>query len=306
MTNKNINYLWFFLLASFWGGSFVAIKAVVNTVPPFFGAMLRVGLALFFLSIIFCFLKKKVSVSFAYRWRIWILGLFSQGIPFFFLFWGEQHISSGLAGILNGTVPIWTLLFSLTSPKTRNFSTLKCLGLLTGLLGICVIFWPLVSFNNSQSYLLGTVSVLLMAISYSIGNLLNQRMLSGQIKLDFYANLYHQHWASLVFLTLATLCFETLPSKAILLHTPILWVASIYMGLFSTALAWIIYYYLIREWDAVRASAVMYIVPIMAILWDFVFFHNRPLWTEGLGIITILLGVVFIQLPKKRFIVSLK
>lgn len=303
MTNKNINYLWFFLLASFWGGSFVAIKAVVNVVPPFFGAMLRVGLALFFLIIIFLFLKKKVSVPFSYRWRIWILGLFSQGIPFFFLFWGEQHISSGLAGILNGTVPIWTLLFSLISPKTRNFSTLKCLGLLTGLLGICIIFWPLVSFSNSQHYLLGTVSVLLMAISYSIGNLLNQRMLSGQVKLDFYANLYHQHWASLTFLMLASLCFESWPSKTLLFHTPILWVASIYMGLFSTALAWIIYYYLIREWDAVRASAVMYIVPIMAILWDFIFFHNRPLWTEGLGIITILLGVLLIQLPKKRLTV---
>ena len=144
------------------------------------------------------------------------------------------------------------------------------------------------------------MSVLLMAISYAIGNLLNQRMLSGKIKLDFYANIYHQHWASLVFLTLASLCFESLPSKILLLHTPLLWVASIYMGLFSTALAWIIYYHLIREWDAVRASAVMYIVPIMAILWDFIFFHNRPQWTEGLGIITILLGVILIQLPKNK------
>lgn len=300
MTNKNINYLWFFLLASFWSGSFVAIKAVVSTVPPFFGAMLRVGLALFFLILLFCFLKKKVSVPFSMRWRIWILGLFSQGLPFFFLFWGEQYISPGLAGILNGTVPLWTLLFSLTSPKTRNFSPSKALGLLTGLLGICVIFWPLVRFNNTQHYLLGTVSVLLMAISYSIGNLLNQRILTGQIKLDFYANLYHQHWASLIFLMLAMLCFESWPSKAVLFHTPTLWIASIYMGLFSTALAWIIYYYLIREWDAVRASAVMYIVPIMGILWDFVFFHNRPLWTEGLGIITILLGVILIQFPLQK------
>ncbi|MES2997714.1 MAG: DMT family transporter [Pseudomonadota bacterium] len=300
MTNKNINYLWFFLLASFWGGSFVAIKAVVLIVPPFFGAMLRVGLALFFLILMLCFLKKKVSVPFSYRWRIWIMGLFSQGIPFFFLFYGEQHISSGLAGILNGTVPIWTLLFSSISPKTRNFSFLKCLGLLAGLLGICVIFWPLLDFDHSQQYLLGTLSVLLMAISYAIGGLLNQRMLSGQIKLDFYANIYHQHWASLVFLMLVSLCFESWPSSSLLFHSPMLWTASIYMGLFSTALAWIIYYHLIREWDAVRASAVMYIVPIMAILWDFIFFHNHPQWTEGLGVIAILFGVVLIQWPKNK------
>ena len=296
--NKNINFCWFLLLAAFWSGSFVAIKAVVIYVPPFFAAMLRVGLALVFLSLIFGFLKKSVAVPFNLRWRIWIMGLFSQGLPFFFLFYGEQFISPGLAGILNGTVPIWTLIFSLMSPQTRNFSSFKCIGLLTGLIGICVIFWPLLNFNTSHFALLGTLSLLMMAISYAIGNLLNQRMLSGQTKLDFYANIYHQHWGSLIFLMLASMLFEHWPSSRLLLHTPIIWTASIYMGLFSTAIAWIIYYHLIREWDAVRASAVMYIVPIMAIFWDFIFFHNRPQWTEGLGVTAILLGVLIIQWPK--------
>ena len=240
------------------------------------------------------------------RWRIWIMGLFAQGLPFFFLFYGEQYISSGLAGILNGTVPIWTLLFSLISTKTRNFSFLKLIGLFTGLLGICIIFWPLLKFNSAHSALLGTVSLLLMAISYAIGNLLNQHMLSGQTKLDFYANIYHQHWSSLIFLTLVSLLFEHWPSSSLLLHTPIIWVASVYMGLFSTAIAWIIYYYLIREWDAVRASTVLYIVPILAIFWDFIFFHNRPQWTEGLGVIAILLGVVLIQFPNKNLLQLLR
>lgn len=304
--NKNINYCWFFLLAALWSGSFVGIKAVVLYVPPFFGAMLRVALALIFLSLIFYFLKKSITVPFNLRWRIWIMGLFSQGLPFFFLFYGEQYISSGLAGILNGTVPIWTLIFSLISPKTRNFSFLKFIGLLTGLLGICIIFWPLLNFNSAHSALLGTASLLLMAISYSVGNLLNQYMLSGQTKLDFYANIYHQHWASLIFLTLVSLLFEHWPSSSLLLHTPIIWIASVYMGLFSTAIAWIIYYYLIREWDAVRASAVMYVIPILAIFWDFIFFHNRPQWTEGLGVIAILLGVVLIQFSKKNLLQLLR
>ncbi|EDP46276.1 DMT family transporter [Rickettsiella grylli] len=296
--NKNINYGLFFLLAAFWSGSFVAIKAVVLEVPPFFGAVLRVGFALITLSLIFCFYKKSVAVPFNLRWRIWIMGLFSQGLPFFFLFYGEQHISAGLAGILNGTVPIWTLLFSLISPQTRNFSFSKCIGLLVGLFGICIIFGPLLRFDSTYSAFLGTLSLLLMAICYSVGNLLNQRMLSGQTRLDFFANIYHQHWASLIFLTFTSLLFEHWPSSYLLFHTPIIWAASLYMGIFSTALAWIIYYYLIREWDAVRASTVMYIVPIMALLWDFVFFHNRPQWSEVIGVVTILLGVLIIQWPK--------
>lgn len=301
MLNKQINYFWFFLLAAFWSGSFVSIKEVLKTVPPFFGAALRVGLGLFFIKIILVCLKKNVAVPFFIRWRIWIMGLFSQGIPFFFLFWGEQHISSGLASIINASVPVWTLLFSLAAASgTKNFSPLKAIGLFTGLLGICIILWPSVYINNSYSYLLGTISVSLMAMSYAIGNLLNKNKLSGETKLDFYANIYHQLCASLVFLMIASFCFESLPSKTSLLHTPSFWIASIYMGLFSTALAWIIYYHLIREWDAVRASAVLYVVPILAILWDFIFFHNRLKWAEGLGTIMILLAVVLIQLPPKK------
>jgi len=203
-------------------------------------------------------------------------------------------------GILNGTVPIWTLLFGLISPKTRHFFPLKYLGLLTGLLGVCIIFWPLLHLDGTPDHMLGAASILLMAFSYSIANLLNQRTFCTQPKSAFYANLYYQVWASFIFLMLASLCFESWPSRAVLFHTPLLWIASIYMGLFSTALAWIMYYRLIREWDAVRASAVMYVAPIMAIFWDFILFHHHLRWVEYLGVAAILFGVVLIQWPKSK------
>ena len=60
--NSRANYLRFLLLASFWGGSFVAIKFVVNEVPPFFGAMLRVGVAMVFLTLLFVPAKRPLYV----------------------------------------------------------------------------------------------------------------------------------------------------------------------------------------------------------------------------------------------------
>lgn len=295
MPKKNLNYLFFILLAFFWSGSFIAIKIVLNNLTPFFSAMLRVSTALVSLIIIFYFTKRPTKIGFSTRWRMWIVGLFAQGIPFAFLFWGEQLITPGLAGILNGTVSLWAFILSLLLFQDARFNcSMKIIGLSLGLMGVVIIFWP--SIGNMSSNLWGAASVLLMAVSYAIGAVLNQRLFCRQIKIDFCANLYHQHWSSLIFLLVMALFFEPLPPFNLLLLPANIWFATIYLGVFSTAVAWIIYYYLIRSWDAVRASSVMYVVPVLTLIWDFLLFGNRPPSTEIVGVIAILCGLILLQL----------
>ena len=97
----NFRLLIFFLLSLFWGFSFVAIKVIVDSIPPFIGAALRTGFAILFLLIIYRFVGKSIQVPRKLLPKIWINGLFLQGFPFAFLFWGERFVSPGLAGILN-------------------------------------------------------------------------------------------------------------------------------------------------------------------------------------------------------------
>lgn len=294
MPKKNLNYLLFILLALFWSGSFIGIKIVVNNLPPFFGAMLRVLIALISLILIFYIRKESTQVRFSLRWRMWIVGLFAQGIPFAFLFWGERLITPGLAGILNGTVSLWVFILSLLLFHDARFNcSMKIIGLSLGLIGVAIIFWP--SIGSMSLNLWGAISVLLMAISYAIGAVLNQHLFCRETKIDFCANLYHQHWSSLIFLLVIFLIFEPLPSLNLLLHASHIWLATIYLGVFSTAVAWIIYYHLIRVWDAVRASSVMYVVPVLTLIWDLLLFGNRPLLTEIVGVIAILCGLVLLQ-----------
>lgn len=298
MVEKKLNYLFFLLLASLWSGSFIAIKVVVNTFPPFLGAALRVAVALLFLFFFFYFSKRNTTIEFSFRWKIWLIGLFGIGFPFMFLFWGERSIQPGLAGILNGTAPIWAFIISalfLRQPMT----TRKIFGLSLGIMGVIIIFWPLIDFDGVSMNLLGMLSVLLMAISYAIGATLNQRLLSGPIKIDFFANIYHQCCSSLLFLLVVSSMFESWPEMRSWLNLNVI-LASIYLGVFSTAIAWMIYYHLIRQWDAVRASAVMYIVPVMALVWDFLFFDNQPGVSEVVGIAAILTGVILIQFSNTK------
>lgn len=293
-----MNYLWFLLLSAFWGASFVAIKFAINDFPPFFSAFLRVALSLIILRIIFIVFPKNLTVPFAVRKKMWLVGLFAQGIPFSFLFWGERFISPGLAGILNGTVPIWAFILSIIFIRGNEFSGSKIIGLLLGIVGVIVIFSPMLKFTGQSGELIGSLALLGMALSYAIGGLLNQQLFAHQ-KQYLHANIYHQHCSSVTFLLLISLLFEKWPHWQVVISSPTLWISVGYLAVFSTALAWLIYYWLIQEWGAVRASTATYVAPIMAIFWDFVFFHNTPNTTEVLGIITILLGVIFIQVPRK-------
>ncbi len=294
-----MNYLLFLLLASFWGGSFVAIKVAINYSPPFFDAFLRVALSLIIVGIIFRLQRKNLSVPFNIKWKMWLIGLFAQGIPFCFLFWGERFISPGLAGILNAIVPIWAFVLSPLFLTRSDFSSNKIIGLLLGITGIIIIFYPMVKLSGHSHELIGSVALLGMSLSYAISSLLNQRLFAHR-KEFLSANIYHQHFSSVIFLVVISLLFEKWPTWTMLVSSPILWLSISYLALFSTALAWLIFYWLIQEWGAVRATSVTYVAPIMAIFWDYIIFHNLPPFTEVIGITTILLGVILIQLQREQ------
>jgi drug/metabolite transporter (DMT)-like permease len=299
MTAKRVDYLLFFLLAAMWGGSFVAIKFVVTDFPPVFGAMLRVAVALLVLGAVFSAQRRSLSVPAALRRRMWLAGFFSQGLPFCLLFWGERKISPGLAGIINGTVPIWAFILGRFTPQRESLSTRKLLGLGLGLAGIAVIFYPLIAFSGTRDEALGASAVVLMAVSYAVGSLLSRTLLAGH-KADFRANVFHQHCASLAVLVATSASLESWPSASTMLASPPAIVSVLYLGIFSTAAAFMIYFHLIREWGAVRASAVTYVAPVVALFWDFVFFRNLPGPSVWLGVGAILSGVVLLHEPATK------
>ena len=300
MSRKTVDVVLFVLLAAFWGGSFVAIKFAVQVFPSTFSAMLRVGLALAVLFALFRYQGKDLSVSSPTRRKMWLAGLFAQGLPFALLFWGEKRISPGLAGIINGTVPIWTFIFGLIAGNSESFTVRKTGGLILGFGGIAVICSPMLSFSGTRGEIAGTAAVFLMAICYGIGTLLTRSLLSGAAKVDFRANVFHQNCASLAFLFVLSLFAEPWPSAHAVFASPAAVTSIIYLGVFSTALAFLIYFHLIREWGAVRASAVTYVAPIIAVFWDYVFFRNVPDRFEIAGVLLVLSGVVLLHSPAPK------
>lgn len=300
MSRSAVDALLFVLLAALWGGSFVAIKYVVSAWPPAFGAMLRVALAASAYGLYFGAAQgRDLRASAPLRRRMWLAGLFAMGFPFAALFWGERRVSPGLAGIINGTAPLFAFVFGLAANTGETFTRRKAAGLLLGFAGILVICSPLLRFGGSRDEVLGTAAVFLMSACYAVGSLLTRSILSGA-KADFRANAFHQACAAFVFLAAWSLATERWPSPSAVLGSPAALVSAAYLGLLSTALAFAIYFHLIREWGAVRAAAVTYVAPIFAVLWDYVFFKNVPPSSEIVGVAAVLSSVVILNAPARK------
>lgn len=296
-----MNYLWFCLLGLFWSGSFLAIKITVLTLPPFFGGLLRVAIAQIAFSLLFIATRKILKTPFASLWRLWIIGIFLQGLPFALLFWGERFVAPALASILNSTVATWTLIFSILIFRDYSQATLtKISGLVLGSLGTLVIFGPLFFHQHNSNKLSGVIAIMGMAMSYALGGILNQRFGASKYKVGFQACVWQQHWGSLLFLFFCTLIFEHHFNFAPLFHNIELPLALLYLGVCSTAIAWMIFIHLLFTWGAIRTSTVLYLVPILAILWDYLFLHTAPHLNELLGVMIILTGVSLIQFSKRR------
>ncbi len=295
-----MDYALFVLLGIFWSLSFLAIKITIINLAPILSAFLRVIIAQIFLTVLFVVMRKQLKVPFCSMWRSWVIGIFLQGIPFLFLFVGECYVTPALASIINGTVAIWVMLFSIVLFRDFTQVTLaKFTGLIFGILGICVIFMPMLnSHERSSSW--AVVGIIIMAMSYAFGALLNQRFCQCKYKVHIQANLWHQHWGSMTFLFLMLLIFEPHVHLTPLFSLPSVWLSLLYLGICSTAIAWFIYCHLISHWGAVRASSVLYIVPLLTLIWDMLFLRLFPTWSNIVGIAIILLGVYLIQFSKKR------
>jgi drug/metabolite transporter (DMT)-like permease len=292
-----VKYFLFVLIALFWGGSFIAIKDLVADVPPLMAATLRQAAAIIFLAVFYAVKKKKFFVQRRLLWKVWLTGLFMLGIPFSLLFWGEQKISAGLAGILNGCTPVCTFILSLIFlTDSETFSVSKLVGLIISIAGMVLIFSTKLQLTGRHDELLGSAAVFAMAVSYAIGTILARRNFAGRDKIDMYAGLFQQLLASFVYLAILSFLFEDWHSKfSHVMHiSPILDI--LYLGWVSTAIAFMFFYYLMSQWGPIRTSAVTYTVPMAALLFDYLFNKKIPLFSDFLGALIVLTGICIIQI----------
>lgn len=261
---------WLLLLALslLWGGSFLFAKIAVAEMPPLTVALMRVALAAGTLHLLRLAFRVAAPREIGFWRDVLIMGMLNNAIPFSLIFWGQQAIGAGLASILNATTPLFTVLVAHVFTVDERAGPAKILGVIAGMAGVAVMIGhdAMAGFGG---HLWAELAVLAAALSYGFAGVFGRRfrdrppllVASGQLT--------------------GSSCLLLLP--VLLLEQP--WVlplpslrttgAIVALALLSTALAYVIFFRILRRAGSTNLSLVTLLIPVSALLLGMLFLGER-------------------------------
>ncbi|GGM58778.1 multidrug transporter [Longimycelium tulufanense] len=248
----------FATLALLWGSSFLWIKLALAAFSPVQITLGRVALGALVL-VAMCARKGQRPGWGRDVWlHLAVVALVANTVPFVLFGYGEQTVDSGLAGVLNATTPLWTLLFALLAKQERRMTLMRLAGLLLGFAGIMVIFAP---WHAEGLLSWGALACLAASASYGVGFVYLSRHLSGR-GLPPTATAAGQMIGATVLTTMAVPVAGLQP-----VHLDWLAIASVVvLGTLGTGFAFALNHQLIADEGPTNAATVTYVMPIVSVL----------------------------------------
>lgn len=287
-------------LAAMWGGAYTLMKVAVVEVPPAFLAGARLLFAVVVLLAALPLLLRRGpggtgGFAFVDAVRLWrsflLLGATNAALPYFAIAWGTQFVPSGVAAILNSSVPLFTALLCVGLPwfPEERLGRAGLVGVALGIAGVGVLAGggAFAGGAGAREALLGAGAVLVGSFGYAVGGLYARRSMGG-VPVAVAAT--GQNVAALVIVLPFALL--SLPREPI---TPVAVGALAVLGVVGTGLALLVFFHLIASVGATKTSTVAYLVPVAALLYG-VLLLGEPLTVGAVaGLALILAGVVAVS-----------
>jgi len=269
------------LLAFIWGASFMLIKIADRQLAPstlILGRLASAALLLAAIAVVRLGPRETLAqIRGVWRWLV-VIGLVNTLLPFWLLSWGETRIDSGLASIIQGSVPIFNALLAFAFFREALVGGLRLVGLGIGFVGVALLVGA-----QPHGKLLAAFAVVGMALCYAIGTLLAGRYLRGTTPLVVAL-------ASTVVSTVAILPVGVAQAPAEAWHGKT--IASILvLGIVGTAIAYLLFFALIQRAGPNYATLVTYLVPPIALFYGTVFLDESFGATDFASLALILVGV---------------
>ncbi|NVD37514.1 DMT family transporter [Ensifer sp. HO-A22] len=248
-------------LSLLWGGSFFFVGVAVTALPPFTIVALRVLLAAAALLLFLRFTGRSMPRD----PRIWLaffgMGLLNNLIPFSLIVWGQTHIASGLASILNATTPLFGVIVAHLLTDDEKLTANKLTGVLVGFLGVAVMIGP-AALGGLGTNVLAQVAVLGAALSYAFAGVFARRF--KRIGVAPIVTATGQVSASSMMLIPIALLIDrpwalTAPGLEV-------WGAIVGIALISTALAYVLFFRILETAGVTNLMLVTFLIPVSAIL----------------------------------------
>ncbi len=289
---KTKHWIIFITLGIIWSSSFLWIKIAIEEMGPMTLVAYRVLFGLLFGIAVILIQREKMPRTLKVWTPLLVLGLTNVAIPFFLISWGEKTIDSGVASILDATVPLFTIVVAHFLLHDDKMTVQKVVGLLIGFAGVVVLMSK--DIGSSAGSILGQGAVILASAFYA-GSSIYARKFTEDTPGIF------RSMGPLVSATavmwLASFFFEA-P-----VHVPdqsIIWIALLWLGILGSGVAFVMVFYLIHEIGPTRTTMVTYLFPLGGVTLGVIFLHETLTWEIVVGAALILASLVVANWSSKE------
>jgi drug/metabolite transporter (DMT)-like permease len=281
------------LLCIIWGSTWLFIKLGLSDLPPFTFAGIRFVIAV---AILFAIIKAR-RLSLPRKQSDWMLlattGVLSFTLNYGLLFWGEQYISSGLAALLQATIPAFGLVIAHFYLPGEQMTPAKIFGVVMGVAGVGVIFSNQLSVAGPKA-LAGCAALVVGSACAAYANVLVKAR-GGHLDPAILAG--GQMFFGLIPLLLIGIPLEGNP---FLFHWTRMAVVSLfYLAIVGSVVAFLLYYWLVQHMDVTKTMLIALITPIVAVVLGMLVLNEELDWRTFLGGAMIISGIGLIVLRRR-------
>ena len=282
------------ILCGIWGSTWMAIKVGLRDLPPLSFAGLRFVLAV---GILYAIVRAR-GVPLPRTRRDWLLigitGFLAFTVNYGLLFWGEQYISSGLAALLQATIPAFGFVVAHFYLPGERVTPGKICGVILGIAGVGVIFSNQLTVEGGMAFW-GSAAIVVGAVACAYANVLVKAR-CGHLDPGVLAG--GQMVCGLVPLLLAGAIFEGNPLAFNWTWSAI--ACLVYLAVVGSAVAFLLYYWLVRNMDVTTTMLIALVTPLIAVGVGVVFLSEEVTWRSIAGGLCIIAGIALINLRRRR------
>jgi len=283
-----MNLVWLLILGGLWGSSYLFIKVAVGDIPPLTLVAGRLVLAAVILWLVLAAVRQPMPRS-RRLWAVFaVMGLLNGAVPYSLIFWSEQHITSGLASLLQATMPLFTVLMGHFLMRDERLTLGRVAGVILGFVGVGLLMLPDLR-QGAHANLLGELAMVASSVSYAGAALFARSRLRGQPAL---VSTTGQLTMGAVWIVPLSLLIEGPPRAVPSLPALGSWLGLTILG---TAIAYVIYFKLIERTNAAFVSTVTYIIPVFGLILGALVLHEVLSLTLLVSLGLILAGVLLVR-----------
>jgi drug/metabolite transporter (DMT)-like permease len=293
MTGSLRVWLAFALLCSIWGSSYLFIRIGLRQLTPLSLVALRLAVGVLVIGVVVAVRREPLRLTWRQFQFLVILATVNTSLPFLLISWGEVTVPSGLASVLNSTVPIFSILLAGAILKDEPITLPRASGVILGFSGVVLLVSrDLLRSGDVWSGIAGQAAIVLASICYAIAAVFARRTLRGVPSMTIATWVLMISSGQTIFLSLifsppsvASFTFQT--------AFAVLW-----LGILGSGIAYILSFFILENWGASRYTFVAYMLPVVGLTLGAVFLQELIDWRILAGSLLVIAGIALASVAR--------